>query len=129
MVKDHFKGASYNSCFAVFDGHGGQRAAEFARQRLSTMLELHSELETNVMGSITQGKSSLTVKVKQPTLLPGRPSLPTIHHFGSSCAVPDGNKEIKSFRNQQAARTTGLNPRQRYYTKSLIALALDFDLN
>ena len=69
MVKDHFKGASYNSCFAVFDGHGGQRAAEFARQRLSTMLELHSELETNVMGSITQGKSSLTVKVKQSTLL------------------------------------------------------------
>ena len=56
MVKDHFKGASFNSCFAVFDGHGGQRAAEFARQRLATMLELHLELEANVMGSITQGK-------------------------------------------------------------------------
>lgn len=58
MVKDHFRGASYNSCFAVFDGHGGQRAAEFARQRLPIMLEQHPELETNVMGSISQGKQN-----------------------------------------------------------------------
>lgn len=59
MVKDHFRGASFNSCFAVFDGHGGQRAAEFARQRLPVMLEQHEGLETNVMGSISQGKSLL----------------------------------------------------------------------
>ena len=39
MVKDQFKGQTFNSCFAVFDGHGGQRAAEFARQRLAPMLE------------------------------------------------------------------------------------------
>ena len=61
MVKDHFRGASYNSCFAVFDGHGGQRAAEFARQRLPIMLEQHPELETNVMGSISQGKQNYLI--------------------------------------------------------------------
>ena len=57
MTRENFKGNSFNSCFAVFDGHGGQRAAEFARLHLATMLESHPELETNVMGSIKQGKS------------------------------------------------------------------------
>ena len=56
MAVDDFKGASWNGCFAVFDGHGGQRAAEFARLHLAPMLEQHPELETNVMGSIKQGK-------------------------------------------------------------------------
>ena len=55
-MKDSFKGASFNGCFAVMDGHGGQRAAEFARQRLGDLLEDHAELETNVHGSIKQGK-------------------------------------------------------------------------
>jgi serine/threonine protein phosphatase PrpC len=52
MVRENFKGASYNGCFAVFDGHGGQRAAEFARMRLGHMLDAHHEIETTVMGSI-----------------------------------------------------------------------------
>ena len=56
MVQDNFKGSSYNACFAVLDGHGGQRAAEFARQRLGPLMEDHAELETNVKGSIQQGK-------------------------------------------------------------------------
>ncbi len=52
MVQDNFKGSSFNACFAVLDGHGGQRAAEFARQRLGPLMEDHAELETNVKGSI-----------------------------------------------------------------------------
>lgn len=52
MAVDNFKGASWNGCFAVFDGHGGQRAAEFARERLAPMLSEHSELETNTMLSV-----------------------------------------------------------------------------
>lgn len=56
MAVDDFKGASWNGCFAVFDGHGGQRAAEFARERLATMLSEHSELETNTMLSVKKGK-------------------------------------------------------------------------
>jgi len=56
MVRDNFKGATHNGCFAVFDGHGGQRAAEFARIRLGDLLEKHPELETNVQGSLKQGK-------------------------------------------------------------------------
>ena len=60
MVRENFKGASFNSCFAVFDGHGGQRAAEFARTRLGPMLEASNEIETNVMGSVKQGKSILS---------------------------------------------------------------------
>ena len=59
MVKDHFRGASHNGCFAVFDGHGGQRAAEYARERLAPMLEAHPHLETNVMGSISDGKCQI----------------------------------------------------------------------
>ena len=56
MVRDNFNGASYNGCFAVLDGHGGQRAAEFARIRIASMLESHPEIESNVVGSIKQGK-------------------------------------------------------------------------
>ena len=60
MYQEGFKGASYNGCFAVFDGHGGQRAAEFARLRLAGMLENNQELESNVAGSIKTGKLSLS---------------------------------------------------------------------
>ena len=59
MVKENFKGASFNGCFAVFDGHGGQRAAEFARTRLGPMLEATNDIESNTMGSVKQGKSPL----------------------------------------------------------------------
>ena len=56
MTRENFKGNSHNACFAVFDGHGGQRAAEFARLHLANMLEQHNEVETNVMVSVKQGK-------------------------------------------------------------------------
>ena len=56
LVRENFKGASYNACFAVFDGHGGPRAAEFARLRLGAMLESNQELETNVVASVKTGK-------------------------------------------------------------------------
>lgn len=56
MTRENFKNNPYNACFAVFDGHGGQRAAEFARLHLADMLERHDEIETNVMGSVKQGK-------------------------------------------------------------------------
>ena len=58
MTRENFKNNPYNACFAVFDGHGGQRAAEFARLHLADMLERHDEIETNVMGSVKQGKYS-----------------------------------------------------------------------
>ena len=53
---DNFKEHSWNGCFAVFDGHGGQRAAEFARSRLAPVLEESPELETNTMTSVKKGK-------------------------------------------------------------------------
>lgn len=59
MTRENFKNNPYNACFAVFDGHGGQRAAEYARLHLANMLEKHDEVETNVMGSVKQGKLSL----------------------------------------------------------------------
>ena len=64
MVLDNFKGNSFNGCFAVFDGHGGQRAAEFARTKLGTILEEHPALESNVHGSLNQGKSSESMQNK-----------------------------------------------------------------
>mmetsp|Transcript_23113 Transcript_23113/g.30782 ORF Transcript_23113/g.30782 Transcript_23113/m.30782 type:complete len:107 (-) Transcript_23113:1165-1485(-) len=48
MVHENFRGGSYNGCFAVFDGHGGPRAAEFARSKLGSILEEHPALETNI---------------------------------------------------------------------------------
>ena len=96
MVKDNFRGATYNSCFAVFDGHGGQRAAEFARQRLPTMLEQHPELETNVIGSITQGKST------NSSPLPISTHWSSIHvkrlNFTNSVAKTNGSEEMFYFR-------------------------------
>ena len=56
MVLDNFRGVTSNACFAVFDGHGGQRAAEYARTRLGTMLAEHPTLETNVHANLKQGK-------------------------------------------------------------------------
>ena len=59
MVKDGFKGSSANACFAIFDGHGGQKAADFCKNRLSDMLESQKNLETNVMRTCKSGKPSL----------------------------------------------------------------------
>ena len=64
MVQDNFKGSTFNGCFAVFDGHGGQRAAEFASTKLGTMLEEHPALESNLHGALKQGKSNES-KIKQ----------------------------------------------------------------
>ena len=58
MVKDGFKGSSANACFAIFDGHGGQKAADFCKNRLSDMLESQKTLETNVMRTCKSGKQS-----------------------------------------------------------------------
>ena len=58
MVQENFRGQSFNGCFGVFDGHGGQRAAEYARLHLPGMLAQHPELESNVMGTVKKGKLS-----------------------------------------------------------------------
>ena len=88
MVKDHFRGASHNGCFAVFDGHGGQRAAEYARERLAPMLEAHPNLETNVMGSISDGKCQIQLDAQVEDLTScGRQIIGEKEQLGSHTAV------------------------------------------
>ena len=75
MVKDNFKGASANACFAIFDGHGGQKAADFCKNKLSGMLESQPTLETNVMRIVKSGKRkfpnflSILVSISLPGLI------------------------------------------------------------
>lgn len=56
LVVEDFKGSSYNACFAVMDGHRGQRAAEYARQNLGSLLQANEDIESRLVPSIKQGK-------------------------------------------------------------------------
>jgi serine/threonine protein phosphatase PrpC len=52
--KRSFKGMTYNGCFGVFDGHGGDKAAQFCKERITDMLENHQNIETKTISSITE---------------------------------------------------------------------------
>jgi serine/threonine protein phosphatase PrpC len=56
-VKENFKGSSSNALFAVFDGHGGQQAADYCSQNLTDALERQNNLHLNTMLGVKKGKS------------------------------------------------------------------------
>ena len=49
---------AHNGCFAVFDGHGGHRAAQFCQERMAAMLESHYTVETKTYQAVSEGKYS-----------------------------------------------------------------------
>lgn len=53
---------TYNGCFGVFDGHGGDKAAQFCKERITDMLENHQNIETKTISSITEGKFPLQIQ-------------------------------------------------------------------
>lgn len=58
MVKEDFKGSSANAAFAVFDGHGGQQAADHCQTNMVDALERQISLQSNVLQGIKKGKIS-----------------------------------------------------------------------
>ena len=44
------------SYFAVFDGHNGDRAAQYCKDHMERMLEDHSSIETRTFQSVAEGR-------------------------------------------------------------------------
>jgi serine/threonine protein phosphatase PrpC len=60
-VKENFKGSSQNALFAVFDGHGGQQAADFCSSNLGEALERQPNLQLNTLFGVKKGMFFLTL--------------------------------------------------------------------
>lgn len=58
MAEDNFNGKAYNGLFAVFDGHSGDRAADFCEKNISQMIIRNAnQIERgDTLQAIKQGK-------------------------------------------------------------------------
>lgn len=104
MVKDKFLNDTANACFAVLDGHGGQQAAEFARKKLSVLLDNlpRGPLDEHFLHeSIKQGKFSNNFAFKSKKADPGTIICP----LGALPDIfPTGKNECPSFDVQISAK-------------------------
>jgi serine/threonine protein phosphatase PrpC len=47
-----------NAAFAVFDGHGGNQAADYCQANMGEMLERQLSFQSNVLQGVKKGKSA-----------------------------------------------------------------------
>ncbi|CDW73886.1 protein phosphatase 2c [Stylonychia lemnae] len=54
LVEENFKGKSSSALFAIFDGHSGQRAAEYCQANLSSYLKMNKNLDRDICQTLRE---------------------------------------------------------------------------